>query len=119
MKGLRALGAAWVHKLELRPDEASRALTLAMILAGITTSYTLTKTVRDAFFLAHLPASKLPYVFLAVGLLTAAASLVFSRLTRRRASWEGLAMISAVAALSLGVFSQLFRLKATWVPVAF
>src|SRR5438132_1916391 len=119
MKGLRALGATWVRKLELRPDEASRALTLGMILAGITCSYTLTKTVRDAFFLAKLPASRLPYVFLAVGVLTAVASLVFSQLTRKRASWEGLALVSAVAALSLGVFSQLFRLHGGWVPVAF
>jgi ATP:ADP antiporter, AAA family len=92
---------------------------LGIILAGITSSYTLTKTVRDAFFLANLPASKLPYVFLAVGALTALASLFFSRFTWRRASWEGLAWISMVAALSLGVFSQLFRFQASWVPVAF
>jgi hypothetical protein len=75
--------------------------------------------VRDTFFLTKLPAAKLPYVFLAVGALTAVASVLFSRLTRRRASWEGLAWVSALGALSLGVFSQLFRLEKSWVPIAF
>src|SRR5262249_33277508 len=68
--------------------------------------------------LSKLPASKLPYVFLMVGALTALASVLFSRLTRRRASWEGLAWASTLGALSLGVFSQLFRIKESWVPVA-
>lgn len=111
--------ARWTRRLELKPDEASRAVSLGLILGGITTSYTLTKTVRDAFFLANLPAAKLPYVFLAVGVLTAVASIFFSRLTRRRASWEGLAWVSTLGALSLGVFSQLFRLEKSWVPIAF
>ena len=119
MKGPRALAAAWIQRLQLNPDEARRAITLGLALAGITSSYTLTKTVRDAFFLAHLPASKLPYVFLAVGALTAGASIFFSRLTRRRAAWEGLAWVSTLGALSLGIFSQLFRLQASWVPIAF
>ena len=39
-------------KLDLRPDELKRALALGLILAGITGSYTLSKTVRDAHFLA-------------------------------------------------------------------
>ena len=119
MRATRVLLTRWMRRLELKPDEASRAVTLGLILGGITCSYTLTKTVRDAFFLAKLPAAKLPYVFLAVGVLTAVASIFFSRLTRRRASWEGLAWVSTLGALSLGVFAQLFRLEKSWVPIAF
>ncbi len=107
------------RKLELKPDEMRRALSLGIILAGVTSSYTLTKTVRDAFFLAELPASVLPYVYLGVGVLTTAVSVLFARITHRRTHWEALAAVALVAAISLAVFGQLFRFPARWVPIAF
>src|SRR5262245_674220 len=106
-------------RLDLEPDELQRALALGAILAGITCSYTLSKTVRDAHFLSELPVSLLPYVYLGVGAASTLASFLFTRLTRRAATWEALATISLVAAISLAVFGQLFRIQASWVPVSF
>jgi AAA family ATP:ADP antiporter len=106
-------------RLDLGSDELKRALALGLILAGITGSYTLSKTVRDAHFLTELPVSLLPYVYLGVGAASVIASVLFARLTRRAATWEALAIISLVAAISLAVFGQLFRIDAHWVPVSF
>src|SRR5947207_2310486 len=68
-------------RLDLGPDELKRALALGLILAGITGSYTLSKTVRDAHFLTELPVSLLPYVYLGVGAASAIASVLFALLT--------------------------------------
>jgi AAA family ATP:ADP antiporter len=106
-------------RLDLKPDEAKRALGLGLILAGIISSYTLTKTVRDTYFLTTLPASYLPTVFIGVGIVSTVAALLFSRGTRRRATWESLAAAALVAAISLALFAQLFRLRSAWVPTAF
>ena len=106
-------------RLDLKPDEFKRALALGLMLGSVTGSYTLAKTVRDAHFLSQLPVSLLPYVFVAVGVLSVLASAVFSRFTRRAASWESLAVMSLIAAISLAVFGQLFRIEAPWVPVSF
>jgi ATP:ADP antiporter, AAA family len=106
-------------RLDLAPGELKRALALGLILAGITSSYTLSKTVRDAHFLSELPVALLPYVYLGVGAASVVASFLFARLTRRAATWEALAIISLVAAISLAVFGQLFRIEAPWVPVSF
>jgi AAA family ATP:ADP antiporter len=106
-------------RLQLKTDEMKRALALGLILGGVTASYTLTKTVRDAEFLAALPATLLPYVYLGVGIVSGLASIMFVRATRRAATWESLAVMALIAALSLAAFAQLFRITATWVPVAF
>jgi len=54
-----------------------------------------------------------------VGVLSALASFLFARVTRRAASWESLAAMSLVAAISLAIFGQLFRIQEPWVPVSF
>src|SRR5689334_17364133 len=105
--------------LDLKPDELKRALALGSMLAGVTCSYTLAKTVRDAHFLSLLKVSALPYVYIGVGLLSALASGLFARATRRAASWESLAVMSLVAAFSLAALGQLFRIRARWVPFVF
>ncbi len=106
-------------RFDLRPDEFKRALTLGIMLGGVTWSYTLAKTVRDAHFLSTLPVTALPYVYLGVGGLSALASALFARITRRSPGAESLAVMSLVAAISLAVFGQLFRIQASWVPVSF
>lgn len=116
---LSALFATLARRLQLDPDEARRALSLGGVLFGITSSYTLVKTARDALFLANLPATLLPYVYLGVGVLAILASAIFARLTRRRSMWETLAGAALAVAISLAVFAQLFSLHQTWVPVAF
>ena len=106
-------------RLDLEPDELHRALALGLILAGIAGSYTLARTVRDAEFLAQLPATTLPYVYIGVGLLSALTSVLFARATRRTTTWESLVGTSLVAAVSLAAFGQLFRIGAPWVPITF
>ena len=111
--------AGLAKRLDLQTDELKRALGLGVMLAGVISSYTLAKTVRDAHFLSELPVSMLPYVSIGVGVLSAIVSSLLARLTRRAASWESLAIMSLLAAISLAVFGQLFRIEAPWVPVTF
>ena len=105
--------------LRLTREEASHALSLSGILFGLMGSYTLVKTARDALFLAQLPAGLLPYVFLGVGALTLVVSALFARVSRNRPAWESLASSSMGAAVSLALFAYLFRVRASWVPIAF
>jgi AAA family ATP:ADP antiporter len=67
----------------VRPEER-RGLVLAFVtLLGILASYTLLETARDAIFLARLPPSELPWVYLAmagVAVLLAEAPVKGSRL---------------------------------------
>ncbi|HET7225014.1 MAG TPA: Npt1/Npt2 family nucleotide transporter, partial [Candidatus Eisenbacteria bacterium] len=107
------------RRLQLGTDEWRHAVTLGGILFSITSSYTLTKTARDAMFLAHLPATELPLVYLGAGVLTLLASLVFARATRHVATWQTLAGTAGVAAVSLVVFAWAFVIGGAWVPVVF
>jgi AAA family ATP:ADP antiporter len=107
------------RRFQLNPDELRHALTLGGILFSITSSYTLVKTARDALYLANLPATSLPYVYLAVGFVTLAASIAFARLTRKARPWEVLAGTSLVAALVLAAFGWAIQFELTWMPVAF
>lgn len=111
--------AGLAARLDLKPDEFKRALGLGLMLGGVTGSYTLAKTVRDAHFLSELPVSMLPWVSIGVGILSVFVSGLFGKATRRAASWESLAVMSLLAAISLAVFGQLFRIEASWVPVTF
>lgn len=105
--------------LRLTLEETRRAMLLGLVLGGITASYTLAKTVRDASFLAELPATLLPYVYLGVGLLSILASSLLARATAHRAMWESLAVMVLFTALSFVAFAQIFRIEARWVSVAF
>jgi AAA family ATP:ADP antiporter len=105
--------------LKLEPAELRRAILLGLTLSTLTGSYTLVKTARDALFLARMPATTLPYVFLGVGALTLAAASLFARATRNRATHETLAAGSLAAAVSLAAFALLFRIHASWVAIAF
>jgi HEAT repeat protein len=107
------------RRFHLTPDEARRAFALGTILFGLTGSYTLVKTVRDAHFLTQLPASDLPYVYLGVGVLTTVVALLFTRITQGRALWESLAGAALFVAITLMGFARLLRLDAPWVPITF
>jgi ATP:ADP antiporter, AAA family len=107
------------QRFQLRPDELMHAVTLGGILFAITSSYTLVKTARDALYLANLPATSLPYVYMGVGLVTFVVSLVFARLTQRAKTWEVLAGTALVAALVLAAFGWVMQFRFTWVPIAF
>src|SRR5262249_17275376 len=92
------------RRFPLEPDEARRAHALAAIFFALVGSYTLVKTARDADFLAQYPVRVLPYVLMAIGVLTLGATLLFSRLTKRLANGQALAAGAVSCALSLLVF---------------
>lgn len=65
--------------LDIRPEERRSTLFAFFTLLGVTAGHTLLETARDALFLAKLPASQLPWVYLGI----AAAGLVISEVNKR------------------------------------
>jgi ATP:ADP antiporter, AAA family len=57
----------WV---DIRPDEYRNLLGAFLTLFGIMAAHALMETARDALFLANLPASQLPWIYMAVAVLT-------------------------------------------------
>ncbi len=124
--------------LDVRPEERRGALAAFVTLLGVTAGHTLLETARDALFLAKLPVSRLPWVYLAI----AGVGLVLARVGRRSPSRSGEARASrglpsallAAAAVTAGFWvltaiwqgSLLFYalyvwtgLFASWIVVAF
>ena len=69
---------------EIRAGEGRAAWTAFASLCGITSGHALLETGRDALFLARLPASALPSVYLALAFLSAGVIWLRLRLGRRR-----------------------------------
>ncbi len=113
-----ASAARLASRLGLPPDEAHRALLLGLVLFALG-SFTLARTSRDAVFLAQLPATLLPYVYLAVGAFTMAGAVGVNHLTRRWPVRKLLADGAAFTALSLLAFAGLLQISARLAPVAF
>ena len=105
--------------LRLAPEETRRALLFGGILFALTSSYTLVKTARDALYLARLPATTLPFVYLGVGAIATVVGALLGRITNRGTTWRSLEVGAWVSALALIAFSSLFRLEANWVPILF
>ncbi len=105
--------------LRLEPEEARRALTLGGLLFALLASYTLAKTARDALFLANLPATVLPFVYLGVGVVTSFVAIAFERGTRSLTAWRPLEIAMWIAAGSLAAFSLVGGFGATWPLVVF
>src|SRR5258705_3482466 len=61
--------------LDIRPEERRLTAIAFLVLFGILAAHTLLETARDALFLARLPASQLPWMYLAI----AAAAFAMSR----------------------------------------
>ena len=65
---------------DIRPEERRDAWGAFLALFGILSAHTLLETARDALFLARLPPSQLPWVYLAMAVLAVAVS---------RGPWSG------------------------------
>jgi AAA family ATP:ADP antiporter len=65
---------------DIQRPERRLAISAFLCLFGILTAHTLTETARDALFLAHLPAARLPWVYLGI----AASSALMVRVTGNR-----------------------------------
>jgi ATP:ADP antiporter, AAA family len=90
---------------EIRPEERRGAAGAFLTLFGILTAHTLLETARDALFLARLPASQLPWVYLAM----AAVAVVLSELpwpARQRSVAGSLsALLVGCAAVTFGFWA--------------
>jgi AAA family ATP:ADP antiporter len=106
---------------EVRPGERRGAAAAFLTLFGILASHTLLETARDALFLARLPPSQLPWVYLAMAAIAIAVSQgpwrVPKRLSGRRslsALLVGCAAVTAGFWLS-GVSTHPWALRALYV----
>jgi ATP/ADP translocase len=99
---------------EIRPEERRAAYSAFLTLFGIIASHTVLETARDALFLARLPASQLPWVYLVMAAAAVVLAQVPARGLRERLGRYGLA--SSLATMSGGtfVFWLLPGLRSDW-----
>jgi ATP/ADP translocase/HEAT repeat protein len=97
--------------LEVRPDERRPAAIAFLVLFGILAAHTILETARDALFLARLPPSQLPWMYLAM----AAIAVGLSQWTTRRLSGpRALATLLAVCAAGTLTFWALGSSPGPW-----
>ncbi len=110
--------AALASRLRLEPEELRQAFIDGGMLFAFTASYTLVRTARDAYFLAELPVTTLPWVYLAVGLLAFVIAGAFERATHRFATCKTLGVLSLGSAVVLLAFAWLMGRGVSWGPIA-
>lgn len=99
---------------DVRPEERRGAAAAFLTLFGILAAHTLLETARDALFLARLPASQLPWVYLAMAAVAVGLSQVQGRLPGLRAGRTLSALLAGCAAVTFG-FWLLAAWQQTWV----
>src|SRR5882672_5312305 len=102
--------------LRLEPRETRHGLALGGILFALSCAYTLTKTARDAVFLARISAATLPWVFVVVGLLTSLMAAGWARMIRGRSAGSSLELCAVINAIGLAVFAVLVPFGGRWLP---
>lgn len=86
---------------EIRPAERRVAVAAFLTLFGILASHTVLETARDALFLARLPASQLPFMYLGMAAVAVAMAQVPARPLRRMLGRYGLqASLVSMAAVT-------------------
>lgn len=85
--------------LDVRPEERRLAANAFLVLFGILAAHTILETARDALFLARLPPSQLPWMYLAM----AAIAVTLSNWSTRRLRGPR-ALTSLLAICSAGTF---------------
>jgi AAA family ATP:ADP antiporter len=104
--------------LDVRPEERRPTATAFFVLFGILAAHTILETARDALFLARLPPSQLPWMYLAMaGVAVALSNWSASKLSGPRALARLLAICSAGTFLFWTAGSSLgsWALKALYV----
>src|SRR6185503_6902135 len=86
--------------LDVRPEERRPTAVAFLALFGILAAHTILETARDALFLARLPPSQLPWMYLAI----AAIAIELSRWSRRRLGGPR-ALAALLAACAGGTFT--------------
>lgn len=91
----------------IRPDERRNALGAFLTLFGLMAAHALLETARDALFLAHLPAARLPWTYLAIAAVALTLSSVRSASPERlRGRVELAVWIVASAAVTLAFWTH-------------
>src|SRR3954465_3280454 len=95
----------------VRPEERGPTVVAFLTLFGILAAHTILETARDALFLARLPPSQLPWMYLAM----AAIAVGLSQWTARRLSGpRTLATLLAVCAAGTFMFWAIGSSPGPW-----
>jgi AAA family ATP:ADP antiporter len=99
---------------DLRPDERRGAALAFTTLFGLLAAHTLLETARDALFLARLPASQLPWVYLAMAGVAVALSEGPWPRPRGRLARHGLALVLVAGGLVTFAFWTMDLANGAW-----
>jgi ATP/ADP translocase/HEAT repeat protein len=100
----------WGGLPSIRPEERRGALAAFLTVFGILAAHTMLETARDALFLARLPASQLPWVYLLIAAIAVGLSQIPWGGSRRFLGRHGLSIL--FVALSIPTF--VFWATASW-----
>lgn len=98
----------------VRPDERHETFWATGTLFLVLVAHAILETARDSLFLAHLPVSHLPWVYLALATLALLASRFFARSSGRRNALRNLIVLQTVAAAGTLSFLFLARPSSAW-----
>jgi AAA family ATP:ADP antiporter len=93
--GAKRVGRRW-RLLDIRPEERRVMVAAFLVLFGWLAAHTILETGRDALFLSRLPASQLPWMYLAMAVL----AILFTR--TRASSLAGGRALPALLAVCAG-----------------
>ena len=101
----------WRPSLVVRPDERRDTAAAFLMLFGFVASHAMLETARDALFLAKVPATHLPWVFIAIAALSVAVANAQQRLASRLGGRGVLvACLCGAAIVTLGFWQLLGQL---------
>ena len=92
---------------QLRPGERGITALALLFMTVLVASHTVLETARDALFLAHVPAQRLPVVYLAIGALSLVLSKLEARFLHGISQRVALVLWTALSALGTGVLCVL------------
>ena len=100
---------------DIRPEERGSLMAASLTLFGTLAGHTLLETARDALFLSRLPASKLPWAYLAIAVLAVAISLGPRRRAPPKLRSFGFAALLFVCSGITALFWLLDAWESRWV----
>lgn len=95
---------------DIRPEERKAAASAFLALFGILAAHTILETARDALFLARLPATRLPWMYLAIALTAVLLTDSPFRKLGRRVARFSLAILLVLS----GAVTFVFWLASGW-----
>ncbi len=103
----------------LRRDDRRSLLVGFLSLFGIMTAHTILETARDTLFLSALPATQLPWAYLAIAVFAAIELRLLNKWVQRVEDKRRVLSASLFAGASItALFWPLVDTQATWVPMA-